>query len=202
MKLKTYIATLSLIIASFAGYGQEMLNSYLETAAQNNPDLKAKFLDYQAALEVVPQVGALPDPQVAFGWFISPVETRYGPQRARFSASQMFPWFGTLEARENVALQSAKAAYEKFEGYKSKLFYQVRTAYYDLYLTGNAIQITEENLENLRSVNNILDVNIRTGRAPAVDALRIEMELADLDNQLALLKDRSPAEIQQLYYAY
>ena len=72
------------------------LDEYLVQAAENNPGLKAKFAAYQAALEQVPQIGSLPDPQVMFGYFIRPMETRVGPQRARISASQMFPWFGTL----------------------------------------------------------------------------------------------------------
>ena len=79
---------------------QEPLDVYLKEAAQNNPGLKARYFAYQAALEKVPQVGALPDPQVSFGYFISPVETRVGPQRMRISAMQMFPWLGTLDSQQ------------------------------------------------------------------------------------------------------
>ncbi|MCK4992346.1 MAG: transporter, partial [Bacteroidales bacterium] len=101
---------------------QEQLEHYLVIAAENNPGLRAKFSEYMAALEVAPQVKALPDPQVAFAYFISPVETRVGPQQFKFSASQMFPWFGTLQAKEDVANQSAKAKYEVFLESKSRLF--------------------------------------------------------------------------------
>ena len=75
---------------------QQVLDRYLVEAAKNNPGLKGKFNEYMAALEKVPQAGALPDPQIAFGYFIQPVETRVGPQQARFFVVQMFPWFGTL----------------------------------------------------------------------------------------------------------
>ena len=44
-----------------------------------------------AALEVAPQVRALPDPTVAFGYFISPVETRVGPQQFKISLLKCFP---------------------------------------------------------------------------------------------------------------
>ena len=101
--------------------GDDILNQYLTMAAENNPGLKSKFLEYQAALERVPQVGSLPDPQVSFGYFIQPVETRVGPQQARLSVMQMFPWFGTLGAQKNVAAQEAKVKYQVFEKSKSKL---------------------------------------------------------------------------------
>ncbi|MDZ7689755.1 MAG: hypothetical protein U5K69_01120 [Balneolaceae bacterium] len=87
------------------------LEAHLQTAAQNNPALKASFNHYLAALEQVPQVNALPDPELAFGYFISPIETRVGPQTARFSLSQMFPWFGTLDAREHIKINEAKAQF-------------------------------------------------------------------------------------------
>lgn len=190
MKKIRYFLALMLLIPALHGVGQELLDAYLKTAGENNPELKAKFLDYQAALEKVPQVGSLPNPQLAFGYFITPVETRYGPQRAKFSLTQMFPWFGTLEAKKNVAAQSAKARYEDFESYKSKLYYQVKSAYYDLYVTQKAIDITTENLGILRSFHDIVMVNIQTGSASALNGLRVEMETADLENRLALLRDQ------------
>ena len=102
---------------------QDELNQYLAVAAENNPGVKAKFNEYLAALEKVPRVGTLPDPQVSFGYFIQPVETRVGPQRAKISASQMFPWFGTLGAKRDIATEMAKSKYETFEAAKSELFY-------------------------------------------------------------------------------
>lgn len=168
---------------------QTELNRYLEIAAQNNPGLRAKFNEYLAALEKAPQLGALPDPQLAFGYFISPVETRVGPQQIRFSATQMFPWFGTLEARENVAIQSAKAKYEVFLDSKSKLFHEVRSSYYNLYFNRRAIEITRENLVILGSFRELANVKVEAGKVSAVDGYRIEMEIADLENQLALLLD-------------
>ncbi len=189
MKNMKYILGLLFLLLSIRLYSQELLNQYIETAANNNPALKAKFKDYQASLEVILQVGALPDPQIAFGYFIQSVETRYGPQEVRLSVSQIFPWFGTLNAKENVAIQSAKAKYEVFEEAKSRLFYEVKSAYFDLYVTGKAIQITKENLEILNSFNRLALIKIEAGKVSAVDGLRIEMELADLENQLALLID-------------
>lgn len=188
-RYKIIIGVFLLFISSIVT-GQEDLGRYLQTAAKNNPGLKMKFNEYMAALEVAPQVKALPDPQIAFGYFIQPVETRVGPQEFKISASQMFPWFGTLKAKENVAVQLAKAKYEAFEEAKSKLFNEVRSTYFDLYFNNKAIAITNENIEILNVFRQLAYIKVEAGLVSAVDEYRIEMEIGDLENQLAFLKDK------------
>ena len=178
-----------LLACSGKSSAQEVLNQYLQTAAENNPGLKVEFNEYMAALEKIPQAGALPDPTVAFGYFISPVETRLGPQNAKISVSQMFPWFGSLSLKENAAESLAKAKYEMFEESKSELFYDVKSTYYNLYFTKKTISITKENIDILTSFRRLANVKIESGSASALDAYRIEMEINDLENQLAQLKD-------------
>ncbi len=189
--MKTIYFYLFLLISiSLNVSAQYELNKYLETAAKNNPGLQARFSEYMAALEKVPQVGALPDPTVAFGYFIQPVETRVGPQQSRINVSQMFPWFGTLNAKEDVATEMAKAKYEMFKETKSKLFYDVKSTWYNLYFTNRAIAITRENIDILNTFRKLALVKIESGKASAVDELRVEMEILDLENHLKLMLDR------------
>jgi hypothetical protein len=83
MKVRlTYI--LILLLSAGAARGQT-LEDYLIIAAKNNPNLKAKYFQYQAALERVPQVGALPDPQLGFSFFIMPMERYIGDQTGSVS---------------------------------------------------------------------------------------------------------------------
>lgn len=189
MKTKLFILIVALFMSGLSK-AQDELSSYLEIAAKNNPGLKAKFSEYMAALEVVPQLATLPDPQLAFGYFILPVETRNGPQRFRISLDQMFPWFGTLGARENVAVSQAKAKYEIFEDFKSNLFFEVRATYFELYFIKKGMDVTRENIKILESFKSLALIKIESGKASGVDQLRIEMELADMENELALLRDK------------
>lgn len=191
MKNKVIILSLFFLI-SLSGIAQETketLNEYLKIAAENNQGLKAKFNDYMAAMEKVAQVGTLPDPQFAFGYFIQPVETRLGPQKATFGLKQAFPWFGLLESKEDVATNLAKAKYELFENSKSNLFFEVKTAFYNYYFMEKAIKITKDNIDILRIFKNLSLVKIESGKASIVDELRVELELNDLENQLTLFKD-------------
>ncbi|WP_461642102.1 TolC family protein [Labilibaculum euxinus] len=187
------IITVLFLLTSSVAFGQQELSVYLKMGAENNPGLKARFKEYMAALELAPQVKALPDPQLAFAYFIEPVETRMGPQEFKFSLSQMFPWFGTLKAKENIAVQNAKARYEVFLDAKSKLFSDISANYYNIYFNKKAIAITNQNFEILSVFKKLAAVKVEAGLVSAVDGYRIEMEIGDLQNQLALLTDKQEA---------
>ena len=188
-RLLLHSVTLAALFGAASLHASTALDDYLVRAADSNPGLKAKFAAYKAALEQVPQAGSLPDPQVMFGYFIQPVETRVGPQRARISASQMFPWFGALESKKDAAANMAKARYELFAEAKSRLFFEVKSAYYNLYFTRKAIDITKENIAILATFRKLTLIKVESGLASSVDVLRVEMEIADLENRLALLHD-------------
>lgn len=181
-----------LFFLSFQGElrAQAQLQSYMQTAGENNPDLKAAFNEYMAAMEQVPQVGSLPDPNLAFGIFLEPVETRLGAQRFNTSVSQMFPWFGTLSAKEDVATQMAKARYEDFVDEKLKLYKEVGTTYNNLYFLEKAVQVTKENIEILASFKELARVNFEGGRTGFVNVLRVEMDEQELKDRLLLLEDK------------
>lgn len=189
MRLLYFYIILSVLFGYQQMAAQTELDNYLKIGAENNPGLKAKFSEYNAALEKVPQVGSLPDPTVSFGYFISPVETRVGPQQAKFGINQMFPWFGTLNAKEDVVTQRAKAKHEAFEEAKSKLFFDVKSVYYNIYFVKKGISITRENITILNTFQQLALIKVETGKSSVVDELRIEMEINELENQLAYLLD-------------
>ncbi len=171
-------------------FAQQELNNYQKIASENNPRLKSLFQHYMAALERLPQAKALPDPQVAFGIFISPVETRVGAQRATISVSQMFPWFGQLKAQEQVEVQIAKSRYQLFEDAKFRLGFEVKATYNNLYVLREAIDITSENIQLLSTFKQLATVKFEAGKGSFVDVLRVEMEMTEFENQLELLNDR------------
>ncbi|WP_020529703.1 TolC family protein [Flexithrix dorotheae] len=171
----------------------QILKDYLQTAAKNNPGLNAKYKEFEAALQVVPQVNALADPTFSLGYFVSPVETRVGPQRARFSLSQMFPWFGTLEARENAAAMMAQAKYQSFLDYKNQLFYQVAAAYYPMEELQQLIRLEEENLQILETYKAIATSKFENGTGAMVDVLRVDLMINDSKTNLKILKGKYPS---------
>jgi outer membrane protein TolC len=186
MKQLSIILLLTLQLQVFA---QDPIDPYLELAAANNPGLKAKFNDFMASLEMIPQARGLTDPRLTFGYFIQPVETRVGAQRASAGLAQTFPWFGTLKAKENVACQVADAKLVAFEDAKLKLFQEVRVAYNEMYYANQAVHLTEENLQVLNSFKELARVNFESGKTGFVSVLRVEMEEEELTARLAFLRD-------------
>ena len=173
------------------------IGQYLQEAAQNNPGLKAEYRQYLSALQQSPQVSTLPDPELSFGYFINPIETRVGPQQARFGITQMFPWFGTLNARGNAATQQAKAKFEAFQDVRNKLFYDVQKSWYDLYQIEQAIRILEENIELLEIFESLAIQKYETNQVGQADVLRVQIEKEDLKSRLELQKDNRTVALQE-----
>lgn len=185
------VGLISILLLSIPqnNYGQEILDNYIKIATENNPRLKSLFQLYLSALERLPQARSLPDPTIAFGVFVSPVETRVGAQQANLAISQMFPWFGQLKARERVEAQIAKSRFESFQDAKFKLFFDVKTTYNNLYLLHAAIDITRENIKLLESIKELSNIKFESGQESFVNVLRIEMEVMELENQIKYLED-------------
>ena len=178
-----------LLTLSFAANAQT-LEDYFQIAAENNPGLQAKYKDFEAALQKVPQVSSLPDPTFSFGYFISPVETRVGPQRAKFSLSQMFPWFGTLAAKADAASLMAEAKYQAFLDARNRLYYRVSEAYYPLIELKRLKAIEQQNIEILQSYKTIANSKFKNGVSPMTDVLRVDIMLKDAQTNLGILNKK------------
>ncbi|WP_439487378.1 TolC family protein [Algoriphagus sp.] len=133
-------------------------------------------------------VGSLQDPSLSFGYFISPVETRVGPQKARFSLTQLFPWFGTLKAQEDVASLQAEVKYQEFLDAKNQLYNQLAAVYYPLLETHELIAIEEENLRILETYYSLATSKLENGTGSLTDALRADIMIQAAKTNLEVLK--------------
>jgi outer membrane protein TolC len=178
-----------IVLGSSLGYAQTLAD-YFKIAADSNPGLQAKYTAFEAAMQRVDQVNTLSDPNFSFGYFISPVETRVGPQRARFSLTQMFPWFGTLKAQGDAAALMADAKYQSFLDARNRLYYQVAAAYYPLYELQQWKEIEDENIAILESYKTIATKKFENGTGTMVDVLRVDIMLKDATTDLSILNDK------------
>lgn len=189
--MKNHIATLlAMLLCSSMSFAQT-LDDYFKIAAENNPGLQAVYKEYEVALQKVPQVSSLPDPTFSFGYFISPVETRVGPQQAKFSLTQIFPWFGTLKAQNKAATLLAEAKFQSFIDARNKLYLQVASAYYPLYELKEWILIEQENIRILESYKTIANQNFKNGKGTMVDVLRVDIMLKEAQTNLEILQQKN-----------
>jgi outer membrane protein TolC len=164
-----YILIISILTGTFpTGNAQnqndqeDSLYYYLELAAKNNPTVLQRFYEYQAALQKVPQVGSLPDPELTIGVFLKPMELVMGNQTADIKLMQMFPWFGTLKAAKDEMSLMAKSKYELFREAKLQVFYDVQSTWYDLYKLKQDIRISDKNIKILKMIERLALVRFRT----------------------------------------
>ncbi|MFZ2339933.1 MAG: TolC family protein [Bacteroidales bacterium] len=133
----------------------DSLADYLEIAAKNNPAVQQKLMEYQAALQKVPQAGSLPDPELSAGVFLKPMELMSGNQVADFQLMQMFPWFGVLRNAKDEMSLMAKAKYELFRDARAQIFYDVQKTWYELYRIQAERRTADKNISLLRTIERL-----------------------------------------------
>ncbi|MFT4737195.1 MAG: cobalt-zinc-cadmium efflux system outer membrane protein [Paraglaciecola sp.] len=166
----------------------QTLDDYQQLAMEHNPLLMAKYKEFEAALTRVQQVNQLPDPSLSFGYFISPVETRVGPQRARFSLTQMFPWFGTLKAQGDVASLFAEATFQQFVDDQNRIRFEVAKAYYPLRELNDLKEIQQSNLVLLNTWKRLATGQYENGKTSLAEVLKIDLLIKEIETEVSLLE--------------
>lgn len=174
------------------------LDDYLAYAALHNPGLEAAFEQWQAELQRPGQVGALPDPRLTYRYFIEEVETRVGAQRQSVGLSQTFPWPGKLRLRSEAAGEAARAAEARYRGEKLALFFRVRDAYAEYYYLVAATETVRELTRLLRNVEEVVRARYRAAEAEHPALIRAQVELGELEDRLAALRDLEGPAVARL----
>ena len=191
--MKNIIIIIWLLFVSTFAKGQQ-LQSYIQEAERNNPQIQAYELRYNIAQEKVKEVNTLPSTTVSAGYFVSEPETRTGAQRARFSVSQMLPWFGTITARENYASSMVETEFVEIAIAKRKLALSIAGSYYEL----NGIEVKQgvldENIQLLKTYERLALTSVEVGKTSAVDVLRLQIRQNELQQQKEVLQQEYLAE--------
>lgn len=184
-----------LILVNTAAMGQD-LEAYVNIALKNSPKLQAKQLTYESSLEAVSEVGSIPNTTIGGGYFVQEAETRVGPQRAKLSASQMFPWFGTLKAKKQASGALAESDRFELESTTRDITLKVKQAYYKLYEKKASIEIIEENLNILKTYEELALNELENNRTTMVDVLKIRIQINELKNQKEVVNEELVSDIK------
>ncbi|HLW07433.1 MAG TPA: TolC family protein [Marinilabiliaceae bacterium] len=186
-----------IILLSMLGSSQlswtQTLDDYFTIAAENNAGLQASYKAYEAALQQVPQVSSLSDPQLSLGFYISPSGDQVIQENLKLTLTQMFPWFGTLKAQGDAAALSAEAKFHEFINKRNHLYYQVTSAYHPLLELDHLIQVEKENIDLLSRFKSIATKKFENGESSMVDILRTEILLKEAEtNRQILIEKKKP----------
>ena len=171
----------------------QTLDSYIQEAENNNPEVQAFELRYNISKEKVEEADAFPKTEVSAGVFVSEPETRTGAQKARFSVKQMLPWFGSITLRESYASSLAEVDYLDIVITKRKLRLSVSQSYYELYAIEEKQVVLEENIQLLNTYEKLALTSVEVGGASAVDVLRLQIRQNELKETKLVLEQEYKA---------
>lgn len=170
-----------------------LLEQHIQEALENNPRLEALFQQYYARLEQVPQVGALPDPEIMFQYHINPMEQSNLLTRTTVSAMQMFPWFGTLNKREEKVKKMAEVEWTAFEEARNEIVQRVKNRWYRMHELHHHLMIFRRNMDLLGQLERQVQRRYESGNVSQVDLLRIQIEQDNLETQITNSEEKLEA---------
>lgn len=171
------------------------LDSLVLEALENNPELRAARARWEASQKRPKQEGTLPDPMIGVGWqnvtFDSITLDEDPNSMLRFSFEQEIPFPGKLSLKKKIAARDSEAEEKSYRATERSVIADLKIAYYDWYLAGKAIEITERNQELLRKFTKIAEVKYEVGKGIQQDVLKAQVENSKFIEQLEVLRQKN-----------
>ncbi len=162
-------------------------NALVEAALARNPGLDAVRAAVEAAEAKIEPAGSLDDPMLSLTAAPNTFDTSLG-SRGQIQFSQAFPWWGTLDAREDVAQANAEAVEQDVESLKLKLIAVAQSAYADWHYIHRALDVNARTQTLLTELREVAKARYAAGRAIQQDVLQAEVERTLLRQQALELK--------------
>jgi outer membrane protein, heavy metal efflux system len=173
----------------------------VEIAIKDNPNLAEMQARYEALAEVPSQVGALPDPTVNLNAMNFPTDNYDRDQEAmtqlQIGFSQVFPFPGKLNLKEEAAEYDAQAAGHSVDEVRLQLIKNVKGKWWQLYYLDRALETVDINQVLLRQFITVAKTKYETGMGLQQDVLLSQLELSKLiDQEIQLQAIRRNQAIQ------
>ena len=165
------------------------LDELVRYAMRHSPELETRYQQWRAAVARVPQARALPEPQLSLGFVLDEVDRSSDYMGERYGISQLFPWFGKLSLRSDIALEEAQVEARRFESAQLELAERVTRAWFEYAWIHQAAATARESLALMIRFESLARSRYRVGAVSQADVNRAQVELGRLDEQLRSLLD-------------
>lgn len=199
-----FLVQLAILNSQFSiCHAQDSLQTYIQAALRENPEVMARWHAYEAAIEAVCPAGALGDPELSVNIYPKPMTLVNGRQVMSVSLMQMFPWFGAMKAAKHEKAWQAETVWQKYREGGIQLAYEVQQQWYRLLVTREKLTTTRRHLQLF---SDILDValykykNSTNGMKGTrmSDQYRLKAEQLKLQEQIESLESQLLLQQQQL----
>ncbi|MBS4098933.1 MAG: TolC family protein [Sulfuricella sp.] len=180
------------------------LQSLLDAARLNNPEIAAARLEAQAADERIQPAGALPDPILRTELRDLNNQRESNPSlfpgrvgSTKYTLIQAVPFWGKRDLKREVAEADAAQAKGRADGAWTELATRIKTTYAAYYLQTQATALTREILDLTASLEKITQARYSGGLVPQQDVIRAQVEQTALRSELvAQENDRHHAMVK------
>ena len=152
------------------------LGRLLAEALEGNAEIRAARGEREAARQRIAPAGALDDPMLEAGFLNVPTSSwrlnREDMTMKMLGISQRVPAAGKRALRQEVAARDAEAVEQAFQETVNRVARDVRVAYYDLGLAGEAAGLVRENRQVLGQFLRIAESRYAAGQGTQADALK------------------------------
>lgn len=170
------------------------VESLLDLAKSQNPELASMRFEAQAARERVVPAGALMDPKFRVEWMDV---TKGGTQApalwpgdvgsTKYTLMQDLPWFGKRDLKQSMAQQDAQAVEGKALSTWAELAAKVKISHAQRYFFHHTQQLTQELLALTNRLAALAQQRYASGLVMQQDAIRAQVEQTALQTELVAL---------------
>jgi outer membrane protein TolC len=182
--MKTFLSLLLFPAIALA----EPVESLLATAVEKNPDLAVARAKWDAAKQQAPQARALEDPMVGV------TLERMGTLRpdkvtdAEWMASQKLPWPGKRAPKIRAATLAAEVTGFEYLEQRRRVQAEVESAYADLWFVRESARLMAAARDVMAQAEKVARARYETGNAMQTDALRLQVEVARMSNDVVTMQ--------------
>lgn len=183
------------------------LQSLLNEAEHNNPQISAAREGWEAAKQVPSQVSTLPNPQFVvqqvnvgsprpFAGFTNSDFAYFG-----IGVSQDIPYPGKLRLRGESAKRDSDVAQDQYESVRRSVLAGVKGAYFQLAYLAQTFRILENDGQLLSQVEKAANARYRSGMGNQQDLLQAQLEQTKLLREITMHHldvAKAQAQIKQL----
>ncbi|MBN8547504.1 MAG: TolC family protein [Ignavibacteria bacterium] len=179
----------------------QSLDSLIEEAITNNPQLKAMQFKIKASEFKAESINNYPAPNASLEFSQVPILNPVFPTQAlsiNLGVSQMFPLGDKLGAMTEVERRNTRIEGDSFAEYKVNLIGKIKMSYYTLWLIDRKIEVQMKSIQLLSDLMKSMEITLSINRINQVDLLTIQSEIATNETQLLILEKQKDAENYRL----
>jgi outer membrane protein TolC len=181
---------------SYATNGDSQLAGLVAEALRAHPAVEESLARYRAALQRIPQITSLPEPELSFEHSIRAPDSPMGDRETTVMITQAIPWFGKLDEAGKVAAREADVERQRLETAKAEIVLRVKQAYYQIAYVDRALAVAEQDLGLLEHFERLAQARYSQGVGLQQAPVKLQSEITRDRNQLYMLRQqRVDAEV-------